>query len=194
MHRFITPILLTLTLAACGHVEPPAPVPPKAAIVALATPPGMPTAPHASTITKHSHPHWSLEIPTAWTVDKDTDQGLDAKSDVPFGRVPMLVMLLTAPVTDGTAPEKFALVMSLMAPSMVPDGLTVIGEQHDQITFMNRPASIAELHTDKGITVAQLAVLQPEASVGYVFVCVNDGLVKGNDKLCADIVKTLTLQ
>jgi hypothetical protein len=198
-HLVLLPAFV-LALAACGGSPPPrALTPPSPAIVALAgTPVPLSPSPNVSPVpvtTEHTHPHWSITVPSAWKVSKDADDGLDVISDVRFGRAPIAVSVIASTVGDDMTPEAFAMGVSVMAPTtMLPSGQEVDSLASSMIEFIGVPTSVTTIITKQGIGIGILALEQQATHTGYVLLCIADANAPGNGKLCAEIHKTFTLR
>lgn len=201
MNRLAITSMFALALSACAANAPaPTLTPPSPAIVAMVRPPVVqptaePQSAATSPLTVHQHAHWALTLPTAWKVDRETDSGLMAQSDVSYGKAPITVIVDVESVKPGSDPVEFAKAASVMSQALIPEGVEVVGEpMRKLIKFKGQPASVTLFITNVGAFMGVLAEMDPKAPVGAIVACVADLAVDGTPKVCGDVQMSLELK
>ena len=133
-----------------------------------------------------------MEVPTGWKTLAEDEVGLKAASDVAIAGHHLTLLVGSQDAKEATA-EQFAILSSMMAPQMVPEGVEVTDVSRDLIDFNGNVASITEVDTDKGVFAGVLAFKPDGSDVGYTVAC-----IAAEDKkaaaLCAAITKTFKVK
>jgi hypothetical protein len=192
MKLFAITSVLALALTACGaSAPPPAPLtPPSPQIIAMAHPPATLAATPA--VRKIDHPMWSIEVPGSWTVEEDTDDSLVVSRDKAPGVLPARIQLVAQPL-DGSEPEQFCMVVSLMAQGQVPDGIKVTDVKRSLGHWHGHTSSVTQVNTDAHVFIGVLATVDEVHKVGYAVISIAP-LTPEDGKLMGTISQTFSLK
>jgi hypothetical protein len=192
--RLFAVAALAAVLTACGAATPPpAPTPPKAAIVALAHPPAA-LAPKPDVVTL-DHPHWSITVPATvgWTVEENNEEGakIVRAKDPEHGVLPMLIEVS---VNEGvTDTQQWLMMSSVLLIGAAQQNGTVTGVKRGLLNYGGYLASLTQVSTEEHVFLGQLALRDAATNQGFAIICVAP--MTGEDgKLAATITKTFKLK
>jgi len=192
MKRFAV-AALALALTACGaSAPPPQPVPPKPEIVAMVRPPAAVAPAPVPETRVIDHQAWSITVPGDWTVSDDSESGVTVERPKTATTKPARLQVAAQPLND-VPPEVFVRIMSLAVENMVPDGVTVTDVQRQAGDFKDRPASITQVLTDKGVFVGVFVTVDVANNMGYAVISIAP-MTKDDAKLMATITQTLVIK
>lgn len=194
MKRIALITALALALTACGASTPaPKLTPPSPAIVAMAHPPAT-VAPVAtqSLVRTLDHKFWSMQVPSAWEVVGDSEEGVKVNRLPAPGVLPASIQVISQDLGDSPA-EEFVMVMSIMAEKTVPEGVTVTDVQRQAGKYKGHTSSVTQVNTSKGVFLGVLAMVDEVHKTGYAVVAIAP-MVPADGKLMGKISQTFTLK
>lgn len=192
MRRFAV-AALALILTACGASAPPPPlVPPKPEIVAMVRPPAAVAPAPVPETRVIDHKNWAITVPGDWTVADDTEEGVTVTREKGAGVKPARLQVVTQDLGD-VPPEAFVRIVSITAEQQVPEGVTVTDVQRQAGLYHDRPSSITQVLTDKGVFLGVFATVDVANNTGYVVISIAP-MTKDDAKLMATITQTLVIK
>ena len=188
--------MLAMVLAGCAaSAPPPAPTPPSPAIVAMVRPPAaVAPAPTAEeTVRTIDHQFWSITVPgQGWEVTDDSETGVTVSRTKTATVTPAMLQVISQPL-DGTEPEQFVVMMSVMAQQNVPEGTTVTDVKRKAGIYNGHTSSLTQVLTDKGVFIGVLAQVDEANKTGYVVMAIAP-MVPEDAKVMGAISRSFTLK
>jgi hypothetical protein len=193
MRRFVPALAAMALVCGCAaSAPPPQPVPPKAAIVALASPPAQ-LAPKPTT--NHIvHKDWDITVPADWTVSDEDETGVKAvrAADKANHVLPALVEVASQDVDPTIDAKQNAVMLSVMcvAAASQDNEDNIDGVRRGFIVYEGRIGSLTQVGFKNGSFTGCIGLLDETAHRSYLIVAVAP---QDDGHLMATISKTFHL-
>lgn len=149
-----------------------------------------PTAPHLVTL---DHPHWSITVSSGFTVKSDADDGMEAEIQGNDGFVH--IQVLTSDLEPTVDPKAFAIMSTMLAPSLVPEGFQVLKSDNELKTMKKdgTPYGVTMFLLSQNVFMGVVGLEQASTHTGYLIPCACTATPEP-EELCAKVTNSFKLK